>query len=692
MAAHREGPLLTPTLASYDHACGFLAANGFQFELILTFDRADNATYEVFRDFSFVNITHVRALDCDFGDLGLARNFGISKSSATFIALADGDDLISPNYLLSSIIAAQSTADVSLFIPEYLLSFGDIYSITRYRNDIINNALNFLFSNPSISRFLTRRVLFQSIQFSASVTDGVSYAWEDWHFNCECIANNILIRLVPDTILFYRRHFRSNSSKFLSQARSMIAPSALFSPSTFLLRSSLQSAFIESTSDPLSFAHLFASSPIMKDSFLSANRVEALINPAAYAHCTVHWIAPSAPRIALAYYSICDSLQHLSFHDVFLLSSMGRSGAPKYFSNIMWELYRLHPTSAILLILSGSQHSPVLDALPPNAFVLDFDILFEVLSDDERSFLIHKLLQNITVSARLHMSTSSFAIHFCKAYPTFLSSRTIILYRFSNPIVLYDNTYYLDGFIPHFVRSYAHVFRRIVYDNISLARSDVLNLGVNSSMIHLLYPKVHLLTRRISLSRQPDNNSASITYNFLWASRASREKRPSLLLRIADLLDQQQLDFKLYVYGALREDFQSLTSLSIHRNVCFMGSYQQFEDCLDKSYFAFLYTSIYDGIPNVILEAMASGLPVIAPNVGGISEIILDSETGLLVGHTSSDSAMALDYVVNIEKLIKNNKLRDQIIDGGNNILQSRFSVAEFKSKIRLLLDALKPL
>jgi sugar transferase (PEP-CTERM/EpsH1 system associated) len=45
----------------------------------------------------------------------------------------------------------------------------------------------------------------------------------------------------------------------------------------------------------------------------------------------------------------------------------------------------------------------------------------------------------------------------------------------------------------------------------------------------------------------------------------------------------------------------------------------------------FVLPSIAEGISNTILEAMASGLPVIATNVGGNSELVVDSETGMLV-------------------------------------------------------------
>ena len=45
----------------------------------------------------------------------------------------------------------------------------------------------------------------------------------------------------------------------------------------------------------------------------------------------------------------------------------------------------------------------------------------------------------------------------------------------------------------------------------------------------------------------------------------------------------------------------------------------------------FVLTSDYEGAPNVILEAMASGLPVVATSVGGVPEIIQDGETGFIV-------------------------------------------------------------
>jgi len=51
----------------------------------------------------------------------------------------------------------------------------------------------------------------------------------------------------------------------------------------------------------------------------------------------------------------------------------------------------------------------------------------------------------------------------------------------------------------------------------------------------------------------------------------------------------------------------------------------------------FVLPSLWEGTPNVVLEAMAYGVPVIATNVGGVAELITDKETGVLVPPRNSE-------------------------------------------------------
>ena len=74
----------------------------------------------------------------------------------------------------------------------------------------------------------------------------------------------------------------------------------------------------------------------------------------------------------------------------------------------------------------------------------------------------------------------------------------------------------------------------------------------------------------------------------------------------------------------------------------------------------FVLPSITEGLPNVILEAMGSGLPIVATNVKGMSEIITEGVNGFLVDH--KNSAQIANQVI---LLTNDEQLRQQI--GNNN-------------------------
>jgi glycosyltransferase involved in cell wall biosynthesis len=83
--------------------------------------------------------------------------------------------------------------------------------------------------------------------------------------------------------------------------------------------------------------------------------------------------------------------------------------------------------------------------------------------------------------------------------------------------------------------------------------------------------------------------------------------------------------------GPCRENLENLTKdLGLKQNVRFLGMRSDVPELL-KLMDIFVLSSIFEGVSNTILEAMATGLPVIATNVGGNPDLIEDSETGILV-------------------------------------------------------------
>jgi glycosyltransferase involved in cell wall biosynthesis len=132
----------------------------------------------------------------------------------------------------------------------------------------------------------------------------------------------------------------------------------------------------------------------------------------------------------------------------------------------------------------------------------------------------------------------------------------------------------------------------------------------------------------------------------LWASRLDRQKRPDIVLALAGMLPKIVFD----MFGETVFDKPYVEELFKNKppNLRDRGPFDGFATIDVSTYSCLLYTTEADGLPNVLLEAGATGLPIIAPAVGGIPELI-DQETGFPIDdHEDTASyAMALRQCLN---------------------------------------------
>lgn len=77
-----------------------------------------------------------------------------------------------------------------------------------------------------------------------------------------------------------------------------------------------------------------------------------------------------------------------------------------------------------------------------------------------------------------------------------------------------------------------------------------------------------------------------------------------------------------------------------------------------------------DNLPTVIMEAMATGLPVVSTTIGGIPEMVVDNETGFLV---RPEDAIALAGA--IEKVTSDRSLGPRLGQAGYERAQKLFSI-----------------
>lgn len=75
-----------------------------------------------------------------------------------------------------------------------------------------------------------------------------------------------------------------------------------------------------------------------------------------------------------------------------------------------------------------------------------------------------------------------------------------------------------------------------------------------------------------------------------------------------------------------------------------------------------------DGIPNVIVESLAMGVPAVSTNVSAIPEILIDGETGLTVDQKDPDALADI-----IQKILTDTKLRTKVIENGQKYVAEQF-------------------
>ncbi|MOA21634.1 Glycosyl transferases group 1 [compost metagenome] len=97
-------------------------------------------------------------------------------------------------------------------------------------------------------------------------------------------------------------------------------------------------------------------------------------------------------------------------------------------------------------------------------------------------------------------------------------------------------------------------------------------------------------------------------------------------------------------------------------------------------YGVFLYTSGYDGLPNVLLEATAAGLPIVTATVGGIGELV-DHESG----YPLDPLAGPLAFVGAIRKVLAEPLEAERRVLNAQAVLRERHGWVEFGRSIDAL-------
>lgn len=156
------------------------------------------------------------------------------------------------------------------------------------------------------------------------------------------------------------------------------------------------------------------------------------------------------------------------------------------------------------------------------------------------------------------------------------------------------------------------------------------------------------------------------------AGRLASEKGHALLLNsfksLADFFPSLKL--KIAGSGPLKDHLKALSkNLGLENRVEFCG-YQKDMVAFLREIDIFVLSSHYEGFGLVLVEAMAAGIPVVATDVGGVGEVVVDGQTGLVVPPGQED-----ELAMGIEYFLTHRNLCYQFGQQGREHVMQRFSL-----------------
>jgi glycosyltransferase involved in cell wall biosynthesis len=195
--------------------------------------------------------------------------------------------------------------------------------------------------------------------------------------------------------------------------------------------------------------------------------------------------------------------------------------------------------------------------------------------------------------------------------------------------------------------------------------------------------KLHLIPNAVDVEEfhpAGDGNESPLTVTFI--GRLEEWKGAQSFVEIARRVHGEVPEAMFRVAGAgpllprLMAD-----SKDLHDRITFLGevNHGKIAELLRETSVLVL-PSFIEGLPTVCLEALASGIPVVASDTGGTSEIIREDETGYLC--PSSDLDRFADRVV---RLLRNPELRARLGRNGRALVEHQYSwtrVAEMTERL----------
>ena len=208
--------------------------------------------------------------------------------------------------------------------------------------------------------------------------------------------------------------------------------------------------------------------------------------------------------------------------------------------------------------------------------------------------------------------------------------------------------------------------------------------------IKFLFPEKHAIVLRNSVNIEKMKNPGNIIRlhnKLLYLGWYIKEKGVYELVDAIEILLEKGMRIEADFYGAKGED--SLRDYVYRKQLSDQIHINGWINDVDKIEALFKCTTLIlpsynEGIPNVILEAMATKTPIISTQVGGLKEILKDGENAIIV-----EVKNPKDLSIKILSCLMNKELRERIADNAYNNVCIKYNVQIIKQEFNKIVALL---